>query len=289
MKRLFNKIPFLSILLAVFFSHTVLAVITPSVSQSELSVATDHLLLGKEKFVALQLNEPIQKLNASQTLFYKHLSALTDGDSLYDTHLYLALCYFTQNELPKAKAELQKAYILNFKKELASKDFPTKFLQFFKETKNELSKTVSKSRLEIHSQPPFAKIYINGFEMGLTPLHLETWPIGKHTVRIVHESHETWTQTIELTKNNHQIQAQLKEQAPIQSISKKLQGQISPLEWLQKMESQEQEKAQTQKSFLSWAWPVLPIVFGIVTYQFIQNKKDTPQASSPSVIQANLP
>ena len=55
------------------------------------------------------------------------------------------------------------------------------------------------------------------------------------------------------------------------------------------MENQEQEKVQTQKSFLSWAWPVIPVVLGIVAYQFIQNKKDAPAASSPSVIQANLP
>jgi len=52
-------------------------------------------------------------------------------------------------------------------------------------------------RLEIRSEPAGAKVWVNGKEMGFTPLTMSTQP-GQYLVRVFREGHEVYEEWVQI-------------------------------------------------------------------------------------------
>ncbi|MBI3019679.1 MAG: PEGA domain-containing protein [Deltaproteobacteria bacterium] len=295
MKRLF-----IAILNICFLTQTSWAVITPPASQEALTRAFENFLQGKELYYELSFDQSLSKLKKAQTLYYQNLPSITKGEELFDSHLYAALCYSSQKQKDLAKEEIRKAYLLNPKRTLDPKVFSPEFIQFFIQASGSF-KNNPKGKLEVHSTPSFAKVWVNGFEMGLTPIIIRDWPQGEHAVRIILEDHKEWIATITVIENK------------TQKISAQLVPYTGPEQWLTRKTSQNRPlqtptalSLETQKfleamnkpqeeSFIwtssLWFWSLAALAAGGAAYVALQsqNKKEQhPQASS-SAITVNLP
>ena len=47
----------------------------------------------------------------------------------------------------------------------------------------------------VDSRPRGARVFINGKELGVTPLRLAAQPVGSHVVRLELADHQSWTAT----------------------------------------------------------------------------------------------
>ena len=286
MKRLFT------IFLILCFSFEIgFAGIEPP-AQENLSIAFEKVIQGKELYYQSSFEEALNHFKEAQTLYHGHMASLTKGDSLFEAHIYAGLCHFSQKQMTSAKEEIKKAYLLKPKKTLDPKTFSPAFIAFFQETTKPL-KDLSKTKLEIHSTPDFAKVYINGFEMGLTPLIINHWPQAEYHVRIVMDDFREWTSSINTTQQkNYRVNATLIRLSDPTWLSKKTSSNdsisIETQRFLKAMESQNTSAWTT--SF--WFWSIAAIAAGGVTYAVLssQQQKAVPKSSTPvSIVTAHLP
>ena len=302
MKRLF-----IFILTICFLAESSWAVITPP-SQEALTQAFENFLQGKELYYELSFEQSLEKLKKAQTLYYQNLSGITKGEELFDSHLYAALCHFSQKENELAKDQIKKATHLNPKRTLDPKVFSPEFIQFFNQITASI-KNMPKGKLEITSTPSFAKVWVNGFEMGLTPLIIRDWPNGEHAIRVLLEDHKEWITTVTVIENKTQkISAQLiPYTGPEQWLTKKTLSQNQPSsqsphslspsslsmetqKFLEAMNKSQEEAAPSWKNSL-WFWSLATLVAGGATYAVLQSqyKKAQEPKQSHSVITVNLP
>ena len=299
MKRLF-----IIILNTCFLTQTSWAVITPPVSQEALTQAFENFLQGKELYYELSFDQSLSKLKKAQTLYYQNLSSITKGEELFDSHLYSALCYFSQKEKDLAKNEIRKAYRLNPKRTLDPKVFSPEFIQFFMQASDSF-KNIPKGKLEVHSTPSFAKVGINGFEMGLTPLIIRDWPQGEHAIRVILEDHKEWSATITVIENKTQkISAQLvpytgpeqwltkKSLSKVQSHSNTTSSlSLETQKFLEAMNKPTGEPSSWTSSVWFWSFAALAAAGG-ATYAVLQSQNKRTQEQQPQsspAITVNLP
>ena len=294
MKRIF-----IVILNLCFLAQPSWAVITPPQSQEALTQAFENFLQGKELYYELSFDQSLSKLKKAQTLYYQNLSSILKGEELFDSHLYAALCHFSQKKNDLAKEEIRKAYRLNPKRTLDPKVFSPQFIEFFTQTSHSF-KTTPKGKLEVYSKPSFAKVWVNGFEMGLTPLIIRDWPQGEHALRVVLEDHKEWSATLTILENKTQkISAELVPfTGPEQWLTKKTSHHRSPQaptslsletqKFLEAMNKPQEESESWTHSL--WFWSLAALVAGGATVAVLQsqNKKEKEQ-SQGSAITVNLP
>jgi hypothetical protein len=65
-------------------------------------------------------------------------------------------------------------------------------------------------RLEVKSEPPGAKVYIDGKESGDTPLALSDIKTGRHQIRVVKEGYESYEVSVETGVGRKEVMANLK-------------------------------------------------------------------------------
>ena len=66
-------------------------------------------------------------------------------------------------------------------------------------------------RLEVKSEPPGAKVYIDGKESGDTPLALSDIKTGRHQIRVVKEGYESYEASVEIGVGRKEVMANLKQ------------------------------------------------------------------------------
>ena len=178
-------------------------------SIASLDQAVENFLRGKELYYELSFDLAVNHLKKAQKIYYENISHLTKGEELYESHLFTALCYFSLDKVDLSKEEIRSAYLLNPKRRLDTKLYPPHFLEHANKTFQEL-KDLKKIQLEINSTPPFAVVFINGFQMGMTPLILKDFPVNPHHIKIVLDDFKEWDTTLPGQERElHKINAKL--------------------------------------------------------------------------------
>lgn len=178
-------------------------------SVASLDQAVENFLRGKELYYELSFDQAVNHLKKAQKIYHENISHLTKGDELHESHLFTALCYFSQNKVDLSKEEIRSAYLLNPKRRLDTKLYPPHFIEHANKTFQGL-KDLKKIQLEINSTPPFAVVFINGFQMGLTPLILKDFTGYEHHIKIVLDDFKEWDTTLPGQERElHKINAKL--------------------------------------------------------------------------------
>ncbi len=101
---------------------------------------------------------------------------------LIQAHLYLGFAHIGKGQRMAAEAEFAKAIKVDPAMDLDPKLHATKIVAVFNETKERLVDS-----LTIVSVPGGAEVYLNGEDLGITPLKLNNVLIGEHTLKVVKE------------------------------------------------------------------------------------------------------
>ncbi|MBI4041459.1 MAG: PEGA domain-containing protein [Deltaproteobacteria bacterium] len=261
--------------------------ITPFHSDAKENLSpTEHVIKGQKQFFDLNMDAAITHFKSAQEEQYEHFDQLADGENLVQAHLYLALCYHSQQKLDLARAEIRSAYVLNPEKKLDEKKFSPAFMTFVQQTIETLKPTLKFYPLEVHSNPPFAKVWINGFPMGVTPLILQSWPQGRHVIRLALEGYASWSKLISASQPSSQkIKAQLKADDPLRWVLQKPISQNTPPPPKESLRFQAQNLPEYRASSSGWLWwPVLAaaaggIAYGIYHHQHRKEAETTPKTS----------
>jgi len=267
----------------------------PPMIDPPLGSALEHLIQGKDAYYKLSMKEALDHLNEAKKLYTQNLASLTKGEQLFDTHLYLALCHFSRQQLKSASDEIKQAFQLNPKRKPDAKIYPPNFIQFFNASVQSFK--IKRTHIDINSTPSFATVYMNGFEMGLTPLILEDWVVGKHYITITAVDHSEWRYVLNASiEKKNRIEAKLAplsnpswiSKSPISAAPLQQNGEIK--KFLKVMNEQSADSSWTKSI---WIWPIAVLTIGGITYGVIhsQNKGKIPSEaiSSHSRVIANIP
>lgn len=255
--------------------------------------ALEQLIKGKELYFALQFEKALSHLESASALFQDNMEYLTKGEHLFDSHLYSALCYFSKKDEDLARKRVHLAYHLNPKRILSEKDYPPPFVKFFKRATT--SKPIVKmTRVEIHSKPAFATVYLNGFKMGMTPLIVESWTAGKHHVKIVLDDYQEWYKVIGFSdKKRNRLSAAL---SPIQEpkwittspLSKAPEyPESDDLAQTESFLRMVEEKTKPSWTKNVWLWSLGALAIGGLTYGLVKSKDKHEAPSQPRPAPAN--
>ncbi|MCK4761725.1 MAG: PEGA domain-containing protein [Candidatus Aminicenantes bacterium] len=124
-----------------------------------------------------ELNQKKELVKAKQKLFQIMVS--------------LAFTHFTIQENEKARTQLEKVIKLNPNQELDEEFYPPKFINIFKELRKPLL-----GSLRITSEPAQAAVYLDGDEVGKTPLKIEKCLKGEHDLKAKLKGYETASQKV---------------------------------------------------------------------------------------------
>lgn len=73
--------------------------------------------------------------------------------------------------------------------------------------RREPSAALLRGSLAVSSSPPGAQVFVNGVAVGVTPLVLDSVPIGSRVVRIELEGHERWSSVVRIVANEQTMAA----------------------------------------------------------------------------------
>lgn len=246
----------------------------------ELSLAHQHFTQGKDAYYELFLDKALLSFKKAKELYEKNKEHISNGEVFFQSYVFSALCYFSQKEEDKAKEELKKAYRLNPQKELDPLIFSPEFIEFYKKIP---FKDISQGTLEIHSKPPFAKVFINGFELGQTPLILD-FPHGNHTIRMALENHTDWKVKINFNRPLLRLEEKLTFLPQVvlpksKGISQETQKFLDAIE--------KNSKEPSSKKYF-WSWPLAILAASGIAYGVIQHSRQKNE-SHPTPIMVNIP
>ncbi len=284
MKKLFY------IVLIFAIQNNGLAYIQAPKSQTELDKAFEMTQQGKDLYYKLSLDEAEKTLKNAQALYSQNLLDLTRGEHYYDAIVFRSLCLFSKKNLLEAKTELKQAYQLNPSRKLDPKIFSPEFISFFHKSTQDFKKE-SHGILEINSTPSFAKVWINGFEVGMTPLIIKNWPKTDHVVRITSDDFKDWAQKVTIgNQNSVKLNARLEPLGDMKILSQKLSKasslSLEAQNFLKALEKEDNHAPSPSSSM--WFWSLAALAVGGATYAIMDHNREQ-KKSSPPVVIANIP
>lgn len=254
-------------------------------SIASLDQAVENFLRGKELYYELSFDQAVSHLKKAQKIYYENISHLTKGDELHESHLFTALCYFSQNKVDLSKEEIRKAYLLNPKRRLDTKLYPPPFIEHANKTFQGF-KDLKRLRLEINSTPPFAVVFINGFQMGLTPLMLKDFPVSEHHIKIVLDDFKEWDATLPGQERElHKINAKLLPLSDPSWVTKRITK--APLSYTpantlsdqtQKLLSELEKDSESSWNKSIILYGLLAVATGAIGYGFLREKDKAREA-----------
>ncbi|MBL8957493.1 MAG: PEGA domain-containing protein, partial [Myxococcaceae bacterium] len=101
-------------------------------------------------------------------------------DALVEAQLGKAAGHATSSENPQAKAELDKALLLSPKAKLSDANFTPELLKYADGQRTKLAK--AKGKLTVRTEPPGARVWVDGSFRGASPVTVEGLGAGPHVV-----------------------------------------------------------------------------------------------------------
>ncbi len=155
-----------------------------------------ELKAGKQAYYELRLKEAEQLFR--NVIASKEDERRDDG-TLLEAYLLLGLTLSAAQEPKEAQGMFREALRLNPHLEINPHFFPPKIVKSFRELAQH--NDLPTGTLQIHSKPEGSKVYLNGVFSGVTPLVLNSFPSGHHTVRLEAGHRQTRKTVISLKPN----------------------------------------------------------------------------------------
>lgn len=161
----------------------------------------DLVEAGIAYFKSIKLDKAMQLFNKANNIIEEDISRLHSSKALIDIHCYLGVIYLHKNYKTKAIEEFTKVIKINPDKRLDEEFFPTEVVNLFNEVREDFLK-MPRGTIKVDSSPPGAKVYIDSFMKGVTPITINDLTVGEHYLTVEKENFQTWSRKIVVDFSN---------------------------------------------------------------------------------------
>ncbi len=226
---------------------------TPVFSGTQSLFHTSYLQ-GKEYYKKFELDKAIEALEKALISIGEN----EDETSILDAYSILGVSYISQGHIEKAKEYYGKILKTNPSFQLPEDHVSPKVTKVFNEAKAQIQSY--SSLVSISSNPPFAKIFIDNEEKGITPLTLELSPNKEYQLALLKEGFKGFHKTFKVSSPKLVINEELMKDTSsfvIQRVSEASpknpphSSQVQQVDLLKSFLSQEEEKSWYQE-WLPW-------------------------------------
>jgi hypothetical protein len=178
---------------------------------------------GKESYEMLQVGKALELFEQAKQIEMFGGADVLDTDLLVEMHVFYGLTLLVQGHEAKAAEEFRQAVSHDPTFELSSRKYAPNVVRAFTKAKKQLL-SGKPTKVTIHSEPEGATVYLDGLELGTTPL--KNYPVfpGHHFFRLESSNYTAWTHYVRdrgvpPKKINAQLVPKWQEDAPTEIIA----------------------------------------------------------------------
>lgn len=169
----------------------------PAEAGPELGPIKARIAEGKSQFLNFQFAAAIKTFKGTKASLQAIQADLRDYQPLLESLQYLAVSSMNSGDKKSADAAFRELAHIRPDYQIDPKQFPPNVLQAFEKVRAAEAKT-PRGRLSIKSEPSGASVFLNEFEVGVTPLVVPA-PPGAHMVRVQQPGYFPWNQRVQIT------------------------------------------------------------------------------------------
>jgi tetratricopeptide (TPR) repeat protein len=173
------------------------------VSDRDLKLADTLRQDGEAKYRQLRFDEAISSLSTAMNKYEHSLALIADFESVAQTLLMLAVCHFREDHEDQAKEYLAKRILLNPTLALDPEQYPAMFRTLVYSVRSKLA-IKSRGELEILANTDGATIYLNGREVGITPIILKNLLPGDYYLRVNKHGLQPWARKVTVVSSHRE-------------------------------------------------------------------------------------
>ena len=170
--------------------------------------ARELLSQGKAAYDELNFDAALEHLSKARQEFILNLSKLRSNRELVDTHLYAGMSLIAKKDEAAAKDQFRRVVYLDPKRDLSSRRFSPQVTKIFAQAKQEVFRT-DRVRARISSSPSRGTVYLNGRQVGRTPITLEL-PKGEYFILVEKAGMSPWYEPVQLQRSKEKVSVKLK-------------------------------------------------------------------------------
>jgi|GEM_PF-4849707 len=169
-------------------------------SSKKIRQAYEYFIQGVESYRTLNLSKAVSELSQSVKHYRSGIASIQDNHYLLYAHLYLGMALYFEGKVKEGQKYILEMIKLDANRDsrtLPLRDFPPKIVEIHKKQTAALSR-MAKGQVQVRSDPPSAKVMLDGMEVGETPMTISNIPLGKHYIAIDLPGHDLHKQVVDV-------------------------------------------------------------------------------------------
>ncbi|MDP7039779.1 MAG: PEGA domain-containing protein [Myxococcota bacterium] len=168
-------------------------------AEAAFNNARSKIKSGLREFEDFELDQAIDNFNAALSLFERHIEAITDYQELSELLLVLGATHIFRGEENLGYQRLTQALLISNDVQPDPTIFNPKMRDLFNRASEEVTEMPTLP-LTIKSTPGYAKIFIDGEFVGVTPHKTQQLKVGRHFIRLEKDGYRPWGQVFKVQK-----------------------------------------------------------------------------------------
>jgi len=171
---------------------------------ANLAAARNHVKVGTGLLQTGRFEEAMGELAKALALFEANLAFLKDETELVEVHLAFAAAAFQAGYEDDGEAALLQALAMQLDLQVGGRGYPP----LFEKLSNKFRRRLKKKKagiVKLASNPTPATVFVDGREVGETPLELDDLVQGGHYLRLVRPMSGVWAQKVVAPKEGEQL------------------------------------------------------------------------------------
>lgn len=179
-------------------------------AKRRLRQAEEALANAQAGYDAFELEPTLEALAEAVIGFEQALAAMEDMTPLVAAYKLQGATYALKGDTKNAAAAFARVFLLDPDATLGDDGFPDTVQSIFEEERARLSEQKT-GALSVYSAPNAAEVWLDGSFVGVTPLNLDTLPIGRHYLRVAKDGYEAYGAAVDVARGKERnVQATLR-------------------------------------------------------------------------------
>lgn len=166
---------------------------TKNLARAEKLVARGDQAMG-----SLEFEDAVSKYKAALKMFEQNVVGLEDFDRLTYVRLNLATAMFRTHQEGQGERVLADVVRTSPETTLDASLYPPVFLRTFNGIRRKMLR-LTRGAVSVVSNPPGAKVSLDGRLLGVTPIIIKDLVRGKHVVRVDADGADPWVRVVDVS------------------------------------------------------------------------------------------